>query len=116
MIVASFRGTATLLGWIVNFTFKRVPTNLCADCGAHEGFWNTWLGIRDIVLTAVRDAVAANPGYAIVSVGHSQGAAIASLAAADLRNTGYNVALVRLPHITYAHIHLYIDTIIHKVV
>lgn len=93
LIVVAFRGTASLLGWIPNFKFNRVPTTICNGCGAHGGLWTAWLGVRDAISNAVRDAVAANPGFNVVCTGHSQGGAIASLAAADLRNAGYNAAL-----------------------
>jgi thioesterase domain-containing protein len=36
----------------------------------------------------------ANPGYKIISTGHSLGAAVATLAAAEFRNQGLSVDLV----------------------
>ncbi|KAH9203286.1 Alpha/Beta hydrolase protein [Leptodontidium sp. 2 PMI_412] len=99
LIVVAFRGTASLLGWILNFNFNRVPTTICNGCGVHEGFWTAWLGVRDAISDAVRDAVAAKPVFNVVCTGHGQGGAIASLAAADLRNAGYNAALFSVIHI-----------------
>ncbi|PVH91027.1 alpha/beta-hydrolase [Periconia macrospinosa] len=93
LIVVAFRGTASLLGWIIDFRFNRVPTTICDGCGAHQGFWDSWLSVRDAISNTVRDAVTENPGFSVVCVGHSLGGAIASLAAADLRNAGYNVTL-----------------------
>jgi pimeloyl-ACP methyl ester carboxylesterase len=96
LIVVAFRGTASLLGWIIDLSLNRVPTTICNGCGAHQGFWASWLSVRDAIFNTVRDAVAANPGFSVVCTGHSLGGAIASLAAADLRNTGYNATLVLL--------------------
>ncbi|KAH7337905.1 Alpha/Beta hydrolase protein, partial [Pyrenochaeta sp. MPI-SDFR-AT-0127] len=93
LIVVGFRGTASLLGWIINLRFNRVPTTICDGCGVHQGFWDSWLSVRDTISNAVRNAVAANPGFSVVCTGHSLGGAIASLAAADLRNAGYNATL-----------------------
>lgn len=75
LIVVAFRGTASFLGWIVNFTFNRMPTTLCNGCGAHDGFWTAWMGVKDAISNAVRDAVAANPEFDVVCTGHSQGGA-----------------------------------------
>ncbi|KAF7677243.1 hypothetical protein GT037_005455, partial [Alternaria burnsii] len=98
LIVVAFRGTASLLGWIIDFRFNRVPTTICDGCDAHQGFWDSWLSVRDGIFSTVKNAVAANPGFSVVCTGHSLGGAIASLAAADLRNAGYNATLV-LPKI-----------------
>ncbi|KAH7119548.1 Alpha/Beta hydrolase protein [Dendryphion nanum] len=93
LIVVSFRGTASFLGWIVDFTYNRTPTTICNGCGAHQGFWTAWLSVRDAISNTVRDLVVANPGFNVICTGHSLGGAIASLAAADLRNAGYNATL-----------------------
>lgn len=41
----------------------------------------------------MKKTLQANSGYKLVATGHSLGGAIASLAAADMRNKGYDVAL-----------------------
>ena len=46
-------------------------------------------------MTAVETAVADYPDYDLVIVGHSLGGAIATFAAAQLRNAGYAATLVR---------------------
>ena len=72
-----------------------MATDICSGCTVHQGFWTSWLEARPGILAAVKAAVERNPGYGIVSTGHSLGGAIATLCAANLRNSGYNVALVR---------------------
>lgn len=93
-IVVNFRGSKSARNWLANLDFTAIPTDICPGCTVHQGFWNSWLEARPRILTAVKDAVARNPGYGIVSTGHSLGGAIATLAAANLRNSGYTVALV----------------------
>jgi len=100
-IVVSIRGSQSARNWLADVDITAIPTDLCDGCTVHQGFWNSWLEARPRILTAVKDAVAKNPGYAIVATGHSLGGAIATLCAAHLRNNGYAVALVGLrgtPH------------------
>ncbi|KIW13151.1 hypothetical protein PV08_08338 [Exophiala spinifera] len=69
------------------------PWGICSDCYAHSGFLDSWNSAKSIVQGAVDGAKQANPSYSIVSTGHSLGGALATLAAADLRNSGHNIAL-----------------------
>ncbi|KAF1974427.1 alpha/beta-hydrolase [Bimuria novae-zelandiae CBS 107.79] len=93
LIVVSFRGSVSIQNWITNIDFKAVSTNLCSGCTAHRGFYQSWLDSRSAVTATVNSLVAANPRYKVITTGHSLGGAIATLAAADLRNSGYPVAL-----------------------
>ncbi|CBX94471.1 similar to lipase [Plenodomus lingam JN3] len=93
LIVVSFRGSSTIDSWLTNLNLEMTPTDICPDCSAHRGFWNSWTDARDRVLPAVKQAGTTYPTYQIVVTGHSLGAAIATFAAAQLRNSGYTVAL-----------------------
>lgn len=93
VIVVSFRGSTTIDAWLTNFDFGTTNTDICSGCTAHRGFWNSWVDARSRVTPAVKQASASYPNYKITVAGHSLGGAIASLAAAQLRNSGFAVAL-----------------------
>jgi alpha-beta hydrolase superfamily lysophospholipase len=93
-IVVSFRGSSSVRNWLNNVGFAFIGTDICDGCLVHQGFWRSWLEVRSPVLAAVKQAVSNNPGYSIVATGHSLGGGMASLCAANLRNSGYAVALV----------------------
>lgn len=87
-IVVSFRGSTSVRNWVGNGDIGLAPTDLCSGCRVHNGFWAAWKEIESTVLTAVKNALAANPGYSVKVTGHSLGGAVATLAAAKLRQTG----------------------------
>ncbi|KAH8710197.1 Alpha/Beta hydrolase protein [Phaeosphaeriaceae sp. PMI808] len=93
MIVVAFRGSTSIDAWRTNFEFDTTDTDICSGCTAHRGFWSSWIDARDRVTPAVKQASTTNPSYRIAVVGHSLGGAIASLAAAQLRNYGLSVSL-----------------------
>jgi alpha-beta hydrolase superfamily lysophospholipase len=49
-----------------------------------------------MIVSKLASAVQQYPGYAVVITGHSLGAALATLAAAELRTQGYSMALVSI--------------------
>lgn len=93
LIITSFRGSSVIDNWLTNFDFDTTATDLCSGCTAHRGFWNSWLDARDRVLAAVEQTHTNYTNYQVVVTGHSSGGAVAALAAAQLRNKGYTVAL-----------------------
>ncbi|MCJ1374937.1 hypothetical protein MMC20_006170 [Loxospora ochrophaea] len=85
LIVLAFRGSESIQNFLADADFPQVPTDICTLCTAHQGFWDSWLEARAGILAAFNTTVAAYPSYNVVVTGHSLGAAIADLAAAELR-------------------------------
>jgi hypothetical protein len=57
----------------------------------HTGFYDAWLEVADDVKAAIASAVATYPSYSIVFTGHSLGAAVATVGASYVRNSGYSI-------------------------
>ncbi|CAH0017572.1 unnamed protein product [Clonostachys rhizophaga] len=93
-IVFTARGTLTGTEGDVNLNVDFKPYPGVDGAQVHTGFYDAWDEMAAAgAIKAVSDAVAANPGYSIVATGHSLGGALASMAAASLRNTGFSVDL-----------------------
>ncbi|CAI7569470.1 unnamed protein product [Penicillium glandicola] len=88
-VVLAFRGSYSVRNWLADFSFVYTIPGLCDGCFAELGFWTSWLVVRDDIIAELSEAFSQNPDYELVVVGHSLGAAIATLAAADLRGKGY---------------------------
>lgn len=92
-IVVAFRGSYSVRNWITDATFPLTDPGLCKGCKAELGFWTAWKVVRDRILKTLDELKSQHGDYKIVVVGHSLGAAIASLAAADLRTKNYDAIL-----------------------
>ncbi|KAJ0416363.1 Alpha/Beta hydrolase protein [Aspergillus carlsbadensis] len=93
LIVVSFRGSRTIDTWIANLDFGKDSIDLCSGCEVHGGFWRSWEVVADDITSGIESALATYPGYTVVFTGHSFGAAVATLGAAQLRNAGYAIEL-----------------------
>jgi len=89
LVVLSFRGTNTLQNYIDDVVFLQVPCDFGIGCLVHSGFYATWLDSQNVAVAGVTAAMAANPTYTLVITGHSLGAAIATIAGAYLRDSGF---------------------------
>ena len=85
LVVLSFRGSHSHQNWLTDIDLNKVCSNLCDTCYVHDGFWKSWTDLRDMIVPNVMKATEAHPDYRFIVTGHSLGAAIATLAAADLR-------------------------------
>ncbi|KAL7893781.1 Alpha/Beta hydrolase protein [Trichoderma sp. SZMC 28014] len=91
LIVLSVRGSNNLRNFITDVTFAFSDCSFADGCEVHDGFNDAWNEIADAATAAIAQAVAANPGFSIVTTGHSLGGAVATLAAASLRTQGYSI-------------------------
>jgi Lipase (class 3)/Lipase 3 N-terminal region len=103
LIVVSFRGSSSIRNWITNLQVELIDTDFCDGCQAHVGFLASWETARNQVLDAINIGAELYPSYQLVVTGHSLGAAIATLAAAELRNLGYDAVLVSLLAVLQRH-------------
>ncbi|CAI6091147.1 unnamed protein product [Clonostachys chloroleuca] len=93
-IVFTARGTLTDAETNVNFNFWFKPYPGVDGALVHTGFYDAWDEMATGgAINAISDAVAANPDYSVLATGHSLGGALASMAAASLRDTGLSVDL-----------------------
>ncbi|KAK4188230.1 Alpha/Beta hydrolase protein [Podospora australis] len=87
VIVLSFRGSVSVRNWIADLILIQVPCTLTPFCLVHAGFLASYNEIAKPALAALASARAANPTYRVVTTGYSLGAAVATLAAANLRKS-----------------------------
>ena len=101
MVIVAFRGSDSWSNWVVNLEVIRVATDWCDNCNVHDGYWKSWHEIKDRIIPLLEKAVKEHSDYRIIITGHSLGAAIATLAAAEIRMIGSHymkfTELVRQP-------------------
>ncbi|KAL1964353.1 hypothetical protein VTN77DRAFT_7038 [Rasamsonia byssochlamydoides] len=94
LIVLSFRGSESLENWITNLSADLVDASaICSGCEAHDGFYSSWQSVASTLTSQISSALSAYPNYKLVFTGHSLGAALATLGAVSLRESGYNIDL-----------------------
>lgn len=91
-VILSFRGSYSVRNWLSDVTFPLIGLDLCDGCFAELGFWSSWEVVRDPVVAVINETLSMYPDFELVVVGHSLGAAVATLAATDLRSKGHSSA------------------------
>jgi putative lipase involved disintegration of autophagic bodies len=95
--VVSFRGSrsATNIAYAFTAAFRpSVSTDLCSGCMVAEPFSIVYQSVRANIVAKVQATLADNPGFQLVTTGHSLGGALSHLAGLELRNLGLTVDLV----------------------
>lgn len=108
-IWVAFRGTLEPQEWAQDLEYTQVPisnlntktqnrlaflrTDLNITPKVHEGFLNAYQNMRNTMLTAI-DSIPNSQNKIIIVTGHSLGAAIATLAALDLKQSSYNNVVI----------------------
>ncbi|KNZ80159.1 putative feruloyl esterase A, partial [Termitomyces sp. J132] len=90
-IIVALRGSASLINFLLDGQLLLVPLvipGVSAPVGVrvHSGFLAAWNSVVAQVLLVVTQQIKSHPGFAIVTVGHSLGGALATLAAVTLKH------------------------------
>lgn len=96
-IYVSFRGTESLDNWLVDadaFKMNYTTWPECADCEVHAGFYKAVKSVESDIISEVSRLKTLYPSYAVKSVGHSLGAALAHLTALSLLKNGFETSLL----------------------
>lgn len=106
-VVLAFRGSTTVQDWFSDFQIyptdyepgsidqynKLVKNKIippCQDCKIHRGFYRFKESLGKVFLKRIELIFKEYPAYHFVVVGHSLGAAMASIAGIELKLRGYN--------------------------
>lgn len=72
-VIVSIRGSNSIRNYLEDLTFFLVPCTFGFGCLAHGGFLNDWASIKEATMAAAVAALADNPGYKLITTGHSLG-------------------------------------------
>jgi hypothetical protein len=87
-IYVVFRGSESMSNWISNIDAVLTDYPLCSGCSVHKGFYDAQKGASADVRSQVKALREKFPSYSLMVTGHSLGAALATLTAADLQDAG----------------------------
>jgi predicted lipase len=86
-IILSFRGSSNIQNWIINLSFNQVDYPRCPGCKVHNGFYTGYNLVKSTMISQIQALKALHRDAKIYITGHSLGGALATLAAADVKET-----------------------------
>ncbi|CAG9944718.1 unnamed protein product [Clonostachys rosea f. rosea IK726] len=87
------RGSSTDKNWATNLKTELIPSDLVDGAKIHTGFSTAWDEISHDVLATLEEQKSKHPDYDIIVTGGSLGGAVATVAAAHIREAGYQADL-----------------------
>jgi pimeloyl-ACP methyl ester carboxylesterase len=94
-IYVVFRGSESIPNWLSNLDAILTAYSHCAGCEVHKGFYKAASNVFAVVQKEVARLKQQFSNFKVVVVGHSLGAALATLVLAELKTT-YGVNNIRL--------------------
>ncbi|KAJ6104815.1 hypothetical protein N7523_011135 [Penicillium sp. IBT 18751x] len=95
-IITVFRGTGSDKNLQLDTNYTLAPFDTlpeCVGCEVHGGYYLGWISVQEQVVSLVQEQVSEYPEYALTVTGHSLGASMAAITAAQLSATYKNVTL-----------------------
>ena len=86
-IVVAFRGSDNIVNWISNIDFLQIAYKDVTGAKAHRGFYLSYQLVQPQVISAVKSLLSLHTTAKILVTGHSLGAALATFAALDIKET-----------------------------
>lgn len=84
-ILISWRGTVDIKNWIEDFTFYQIPYSSCRNCFIHEGFYISFLSVKQFTLASLSSLLSHYSSAEIIVTGSSLGGALATVSAIELQ-------------------------------
>jgi len=91
-IVVSFRGSSNIVDWLDDLTYNQVPYPGVENGMIHQGFYDAWEEVYDEVMSATKTLMNDHKGTTILVTGHSLGAAMAQIAAMDVKKYASSIS------------------------
>jgi predicted lipase len=87
-IYVIYRGSTSIQDWVNNLDAVLTSYPRCSNCQIHKGFYTAEQGVISLVTSYVQALKSKYPSYTVIVTGHSLGAAMATLTAVDLKESG----------------------------
>lgn len=102
-IVITFRGSDNAANWVTDLDALTTEYSSCDGCKVHKGFYKAFQKIEADLREVIKMLLEDHPTYTLLLTGHSYGAAVSTLAAADaahiLQLSGVNLVTFGSPRL-----------------